>query len=213
MTLTKKILLALGVAAAAGAMHAQMTSTTTPVGVLGHSYTELSLGLQDIKNLSPHFYDASIGGNVPVTPNLDLAAGYSYGWIRGSAFGTSLRGHSNTVTTTATAYTLTGGVKPFVGVGLGYEWTHFAGFRDNHGLWGAAVGVEIPAGRVSITPRIVYADDFESSSSSSQQTTYEVEGNYWVSAKTGVFASLGKTDVHHDSGESWNYRLGVRMKY
>jgi hypothetical protein len=208
MTLTKKILLALGAAAAAGAMHAQTMSTTTPVGVLGHNYTELSLGLQDIKDLSPHFYDASISGNVPVTPNLDLAAGYSYGWIRGS-----VRGHSNTLTTTATAYTLTGGVKPFVGVGLGYKWTHFAGFRDNQGLWGAAVGVEIPAGRVSITPRIVYADDFESSSNSSQETTYEVEGNYWVSAKTGVFASIGKTDVHHNGGEAWNYRLGVRMKF
>ena len=100
-----------------------------------------------------------------------------------------------------------------IGVGLGYEWTSFRSGSDDRALWGANAGVEIPAGRVTITPRIIYADDFESSRKSGQDWTYQVEANYWFDTKTAVFGSIGKTDISHSSSDSWNYRIGLRARF
>lgn len=205
---TKKSILLLALAASVVASRAQTATGANPVGTLGHSYTELSFGAQDIRHVSPNFYDLNLSGNVPVAPNFDVGGGYSYGWIRGNA-----HGHSNTLNAYTTAYLTTQGARPFVSAGLGYQWTHFAGTKNDEGFWGAAIGVEIPAGLFSLTPRIAYVDDFHRSGNSSQQTTYEVEGNYWMSRQTAVFASLGKTDVHGNAFDSWNYRAGVRVKF
>lgn len=210
MTITPigKLILALGLAASAATSRAQMTTGANPVGTLGHSYTEASFGVQDIQHITPDFLDLSLSGNVPVAPNFDLGGGYSYGWIRGAG-----RGHSNTLNTYATAYLTTRGARPFASAGLGYRWTRFAGTRNDEGFWSAAVGVEIPAGLFSITPRIAYVDDFHRRGNSSQQTTYEVEGNYWMSRQAAVFATVGQTDVHGSGFDSWNYRVGVRVKF
>jgi hypothetical protein len=206
MNLTKKITLALGLAVA-GASFAQ-TSATTTAGVLGQQFTELSFGSSDIRHISPNFYDLSLSGNVPVSPHLDLGGSYAYGWIGGA-----YRGHANQVNGTATFYTNYSTVKPFVSLGLGYQWASFQGGSDDFGLWGGAVGVEIPAGAFTFTPRIAYVDDFKGSSQSSQQTSYDVEGNYWVSRTTAVFASVGFTDVNKTSTDSWDYRVGLRLKF
>jgi len=208
MNTTKRTALALLAIVSALSTQAQTLSTNSTSGVLGHRYSEVSFGVQDIKNLSPNFYDLSLNGNVPVTPNLDLGAGYSYGWIKGN-----LHGHSNTLNAAATAYTALNGVKPFVAVGVGYQWTSIAGFRDDNGIWGAGIGVEIPVGAFTITPRISYLDDFQGSAQSTQQVNYDVEGNYWFSSASAVFASVGYSDVHSSPVESWNYRLGLRWKF
>ncbi len=209
MKLTKKILLAFGLAAAAGASYAQTAPTgAAPVGVLGQSFSELSFGVQDIDNLSPNFYSLGVGANVPVAPHVDLGASYNYGWIRGN-----VHGHQNTIGATATAYTALSGVKPFVMAGLGYQWSSYRGFRDNGSLWALGAGVEIPVGAITLTPRIVYNDDFEASAASSQAATYEVEANYWVSRSTAVFGTVGRTDYLHSSTNSWNYQAGVRLKF
>ncbi|HVS51093.1 MAG TPA: hypothetical protein VHD62_01965 [Opitutaceae bacterium] len=207
MNLTQKITLALGLALA-GASYAQTSSTVTPVGVLGQQFTELSFGTSDIRHVSPNFYDLSLAGNVPVAPNVDLGASYGYGWIGGA-----YRGHANQIEGTGTFHTNYNGVKPFVSLGLGYQWASFKGGYDDLGLWGASVGVEIPAGALALTPRIVYADDFRGSSRSSQQTSYEVEGNYWVSRTTAVFGSVGFTDTNNSGNDSWDYRVGLRLKF
>ena len=203
-----KLILALGLAASALTGRAQTTTAANPVGTLGHSYTEVSFGAQDIQHVTPNFYDLGLSGNVPVAPNFDFGGGYSYGWIQGSA-----PGHTNTLNAYTTAYLTTHGARPFASAGLGYQWAHFAGTSNDEGFWTAAIGVEIPAGLFSITPRIAYIDDFHRSGNSSQQTTYEVEGNYWMSPRTAVFANLGQTDVHGSAFDSWNYRVGVRMKF
>lgn len=207
MNLTKNISLALGVLVA-GVSFAQTTSTevaTTPVGVIGQQYTEASFGLTDIKHFSKHQYGVGVAGNVPVTPFLDLGASYDYSWINDL-------GHANALAATATAYTLLNGVKPFVAVGVGHEWISASGFRDNDWYWGASAGVEIPVGSVSITPRVIYSDDWRSSTSDSGQWSYEVEGNYWVSRTFAVFASVGRTDPQ-GSDKTWDYAIGARFKF
>lgn len=207
MTLTKKITLALGIIAATGASQAQTATTgAAPVGVLGQRYAEVSFEMQEIDFVSPNLYSANLSANLPVTSSLDLTGSYSYGRIRGN-----VRGHSNTVGAIATAYTALNGVKPFASAGLGYQWTRFAGFDDDAGFWGVAVGVEIPVGAFAITPRIAYVDDFESGSS--EQITYEVEGNYWFSSSSALFAKVGKTDVRDSRVDTWNYEVGFRVKF
>jgi hypothetical protein len=209
MNTTKRTALALLAIVSALSTQAQTLSTNSTSGVLGHRYSEVSFGLQDPKHFSQDLYDLSLSGNVPVAPNLDLGAGYSYGWIGGSG----IKGHVNTIGTTATAYTALNGVKPFIALGLGYQWVSTAGLRDDNGIWGGSIGVEIPAGAFSVTPSISYADDFRSSGNSTQQTTYGVEGNYWLSSAAALFASVGYTDLHSSSVDSWNYRIGYRWKF
>lgn len=208
MNLTKKTILALGLLAVAGASYAQTAATTSqvPVGLLGQSYSEAHFGVSDIKHYSKNQYGLGVAANVPVAPNVDLSAGYDYGWVKGA-------GHFNGVTGGATAYTTFNGVKPFVGAAVGYQWTSYAGGKDDQGLWGLAAGVEIPVSVVTITPRIVYSDDFHGSSRSSQQTSYEVEGNYWVTKTAAVFASVGYSDVRKSSNDSWDYTVGARFKF
>jgi hypothetical protein len=114
----------------------------------------------------------------------------------------------------ANSYTLLGSVKPFFGAGVGYQWTNFRfGGSDSQGVWGLSAGVEIPAGALTITPRIVYADDFEDSFNSTQEWTYEAEVNYWFAPTKSVFATLGFTDVKSSPVEAWSYDVGFRFKF
>lgn len=209
MKLTQKITLALGVLAA-GTSFAQ-TTASQPAGLLGQRYAELSFGAQDLKQLKPNLYGFGAGVNTPLIPgSFDVGASYDYSWIRGSG----LRGSANTFGGYGTFYTAVGGVKPFVGAGVGWEWSRARGFGSgDQGLWGAAVGVEIPVGVLTLTPRLAYGDDFENSKNSTQQFTYGIEANYWVNAKTAVYGGLGFTDVRSSPLESWNYQVGLRLKF
>ncbi len=209
MNLTKKTILTLGLVVA-GASYAQTaqtaTTTSAPVGLLGQSYSEVHFGVSDIKHTSDNQYGVGVAANVPVSPFLDLTGGYDYGWVRGT-------GHFNGISGGATAYTLFHGVKPFAGAAVGYQWTRATGYREDEGVWGLTAGVEIPVSVVTITPRIVYSDDFHGTTRSSQQTSYEVEGNYWVNRSTAVFASVGYSDVHRTTNDSWDYTVGARFKF
>ena len=209
MNLTKNITLALGLLAA-GVSHAQTPASTTGYGLLGHRYTELNVGLQDIKHLSDHGYSVGAAANNPLIPGvLDAGGTYSYSWIRGP-----FKGHANTIGGYATAYAPLNGVKPFAGAGVGYQWTSFSfGEDDDDAIWGLTAGVEIPAGAVTITPRINYADDFKGTRESSQAWTFQVEANYWFSPTSAVFGSIGKTDVRRSAFDSWNYEVGLRARF
>lgn len=212
MKLTKNITAALAILAA-GVSYAQTSTAVAPTagtGLLGHRYTELNAGLQDIKHLSNHGYSVGAGANNPVIPGvLDAGASYSYSWIRGA-----FRGHSNTIGAYTTAYTVLNGVKPFAGAALGYQWNSYAfGVNDDQALWGLTAGVEIPAGAVTITPRVNYTDDFENSRESTQAWTFQVEANYWFNAKNAIYGSIGKSDVRRSSFDSWNYEIGLRARF
>jgi hypothetical protein len=208
MKLTKKITLALGVLAVGSASYAQAPAVTSN-GLIGTQYTEFSFEVHDVKHVSNNAYSLGVAANTPLIPGkLDGGATYSYSWMRGP-----FKGHANTIGGYSNAYTVLNGVKPFAGVGLGYQWTSGRFVSDDQALWGATAGVEIPAGVVTITPRINYADDFEGSRKSSQEWTFQVEANYWVNKMTAVFGSIGKTDVRHSSFDSWNYQVGLRARF
>jgi hypothetical protein len=132
------------------AAHAKTTTTmapepTTGAGRLGHRYTELSFGFENVDHLSAHGYSVGAG--------------------------------------------------------------------DDEAIWGAAVGIEIPAGIVTITPRISYPDDFDGSARGSKTWTGSVEANYWYSRTSAVYTSLGRTDVRHSPYDSWNWEIGLRARF
>ena len=208
MNLTKNTLLALGAFAAAAASFAQTAPApaAAPVGLLGQSYSEASFGFTEIKHFAKDQYSLGVASNLPVAPNFDLGAGYSYSWLRGL-------GHTHTIVGGATAYTTFNGVKPFASAALGYQWDRYAGFRDDQAIWGGSVGVEIPVSVISVTPRISYADDFHGTARSTQQWTYGVEANYWVTRTAAVYADVSYSDVKDTKVDAWTYTVGARFKF
>ena len=97
--------------------------------------------LQDIKHVSDHGYSVGAEANNPLIPGV-LDAGASYSLQLDPRRRSD--GHANTIGAYATAYAPFNGVKPFVGAGLGYQWTSFALRQRRAGLWGLTAGVEIP---------------------------------------------------------------------
>jgi hypothetical protein len=209
MKLTKKITLALGVLAAVSTSIAQNASSSR--GLLGERYADFNVGAADLKYVSTNGYSLGAGFNLPILPGaLDLGASYDYSWLRGSG----ARAHANTIGINSRLYTVLAGVKPFVSGTFGVQWSNIRGFgSDNQALWNLGVGAEIPVGVVTLTPRIVYDSDFEESFNSSQQLTYALEANHWLNQKTAVYGSVGYTDVNSSSFSSWNYQVGVRVRF
>lgn len=213
MNHTKKIILAIGLLAA-GVSFAQTTATTTRTstanGLLGHRYTELSYGLDDIEQSGHHGYSVGARANNPILPGmLDAGAAYSYSWINGP-----FKGHANTVGAYATAYQPLAGVKPFATAALGYQWTSLAfGAGDDEAVWGAAIGVEVPVGAFTVTPRLSYSDDFNGTPRSNEAWTVSVEANYWFSATSAVYGSIGHIDVRRSSIDAWTYEIGLRARF
>jgi hypothetical protein len=208
MKLSNKITLALGLLLA-GATHAQTTATTsTPTtgpGLMGQRYAEFGSGVHDFK-LAGDATLLGVGANLPVVPSLlDAGVTYSYDWTHGSP-----RTHHHTFGASATIYAPLNGVKPFVGIGAGWQ-THRHN-SDDQGIWNASAGVEIPAGDFTLTPRVTYASDFEAPGVRMEQWNWAVEANYWANAKAGVFAAVGRSDLLHRSERSWNYQIGVRVR-
>jgi predicted porin len=209
MKLTKKITLALGVLAAVSTSMAQNASNS--LGLLGERYSDFNFGVADLKHVSTHGYSLGAGVNLPILPGaLDLGATYDYSWLRGSG----ARAHANTIGINTRLYTALGGVKPFVGGAFAWQGSRIRGFgTEDRALWNLSVGAEIPVGALTLTPRIAYDDDFEESFNSSQQLTYAVEANYWLNRKTAVYGSVGYTDVNSSSFSTWNYQVGVRVRF
>ncbi len=192
---------------AAVTCHAQSaTADQAPRGALGQNYAEFSLGWTKI-NHARDIYDGSFTGNVAVAHHLDLAGTIGYGWVHGKN-----EGHANLLSGAATWFVNHAGTKPFASLVIGYQsGTGRLAFSD--WLWGAGVGCEIPLAGMTLTPRVSYLDDFRGSRRSSQQVTFETEGNWWLGRSAALFASLGYTDVHRSRFDSWNWRAGVRFAF
>jgi len=210
----KKTILALGLLAAASTSFAQNpTATSTSNGLLGQRFVEFNYTLADLESFSDHNHAGMVSFNVPAIPSLlDVGASYAYDWSNGA-----VRSHGNTISAYANAYLPLNGVKPFLGASLGYSWVSLPfGLGDKEAVWSASVGVEIPLGSFTLTPRISYSDDFEGSGRDSDEMwTYEVEGNYWFSPRAGVFASIGRAEYDLDPIhlDIWGYRVGLRFRF
>lgn len=206
MNPTKKMtMLAFGLLLA-GVGFAQTANDSSP-GLLGQRYAELGLARHELKFSGDHAYSLGGGVNLPAVPTLlDVSLGYSHQWMRGAR-----RGHSDIFSAMPIAYAPLKEVKPFVGLGMGWQTAGFG--YEPRGLWGAVAGIEFGSGNFTFTPRINYVDDFEVSRVSVQQWSWAVEGNCWLAPRTGIFASVGRSDVVRNPGRSWDYQIGLRVKF
>jgi len=79
--------------------------------------------------------------------------------------------------------------------------------------WNASVGLQVPFGRLTLTPRLGYFDDFRRSALSTQQLSAHTEVHYWLTRNAGVYLSAGFTDVNRARFDAWNWRAGMRLAF
>jgi hypothetical protein len=214
MNLPKKFCLVLAAVAASCLVRADEPAiANTSVGTIGQRYLELNFTDQVIEHISKNYYYVGAGANLPVTPFLDLNGSYSYGWFKLN----NQNLHSNLGEISTTAYVNCAGMKPFVTADVGYQWDRTTAVnyfvRSDYGVWGGAVGVEIPVGAVALSPFASYADDFRRSPNSSQDLAFGVKANYWFNRHWAVFADLHYEDVMHSTFDSFNWSFGLRRKF
>lgn len=232
------------VLATAAAAHAQTATAANSPGVLGQRYAEISVGAFDPHGSSDLDFAGALAANLPLRSGLDLGFGYGYSRTRTEIFSDffELRGREHVLATSVTAYGSYQGMKPFATAALGYSWAKeklsFAGIsvadeRDDAGLWGLGVGVEIPFGVVTLTPRISYQDDFENGGPSiSDPVTagtgsmvvvsrggrggafnYGTEAHMWFTRSVGGFAEIAYSDPTGGVTQSWTYAVGARLRF
>jgi hypothetical protein len=157
MTLTQKLLgvASFGLASVTASFGQQATASETTASLLGVRYVEAGLGVLDVRHDDRGAYSVGANVNVPVTANLDLAAGYSHNWAENNdSF------YDNVVFVEATAYLTEGAFRPFAVAGLGYIWEGSG--DDNYGAWRAGLGVEYSINATTaVTLEGSYSDTFE----------------------------------------------------
>jgi opacity protein-like surface antigen len=202
--------LVLGLAAGAfAADDAAPAPASVPVpaghGLLGQSYVSLGYSYTD-------FTDTGVAGNTygvmineGVREGLDTFLEYS----NLQSTNTGL-GHLNEQIADfgARAFTNIAGFKPYAEAGLGGVWLRAPLVEhQNSLLWFVGAGVEWQATPdLSITPfvRMNYANRLDDS----RQWDYGVKGNYWITDKIGVMATLTR-----DNSRDMSYGAGVTIRY
>ncbi len=207
MNLTKKITLALGLLAAGTSFAQDKTSTG---GLLGQRFAEFNFSFVEIDSVSKLSYEPGVRVNLPLIANsVDVGATYDYARIRGP-----IKGHANSLSTYAVGYVALEGVKPFLAASLSHTWSSLAfGLSDNSSGWGLIAGFEIPVGPVTLTPSIGYSDDFDNGFGDGDVWTYRVEGNYWITPRSSLYAAIAKIDAHRNPINAWTYDVGVRFRF
>lgn len=241
------IALTLTAAVAAQAQPASAGAASSS-GLLGHRYAELSAGAIDPHGQSEFGFTSDVSVNLPVQPGLDVGFGYGYSRTKFELlerlFTQRLRDH--TAYASATAYSEYRGVKPFFSAALGYQWSRsgadLGGMRvlddrADEAVWGLAAGVEIPLGRVTLTPSISYQDRFDRDNGLAFVDTtnppspgsvgrvitldrdggagfaYSVEASTWFTRTLGGFADVSYSDPTGGGTQSWTYKVGARLRF
>jgi hypothetical protein len=176
-------------------------------GQLGQRYFEVSGGYGNTEvdfggGYDYDTYGLGVGFSLPVVKDmLDIRASYAYGWVSEG----DVDDGQGQLKGLALLYANSNGFKPFVGAGLG--WTHSSG--DSAFLWAAAVGCEIPVGKVSLTPMAVYSKPVDSDDGDGSWH-YELDINWWLSERMALAA--GVILVDEGAIESKGVSLGLRFK-
>jgi opacity protein-like surface antigen len=201
---------------------AQSPMVSNANGLLGQRYVEASVGAIDPHGSSDYGFSGDVSVNLPVQTGLDVGFGYTYNRLNADLLSGlfKLRQRDHTLSSTLTGYSTFGNIKPFAGLGVGYQWSraklNFGGTRvfetdDDDAVWGAGIGAEIPVGAFTITPSISYQDTF--SSDSSGAFAYGVEGHTWFTRTLGGFGEVTFSDPTGGGRQAWIYRAGVRLRF
>ncbi|ACB73943.1 hypothetical protein [Opitutus terrae] len=179
--------------------------------VLGERTISADAGTVDVDAIDEHGYVVGADVNFPATANLDLGLHIGHGWIDAGNVGLK----DTTISAAAVVHPAAAGLKPFAGVLIGHQKLEFDvgrfGTTEKSGIWGGAVGLEVPAGRATLTPSISYTDSFDGSTDRS--THFTLHANLWLTDKVATYADLTYVDFAGDGDNAWTARLGVRWKF
>ena len=196
--------------AVSGAIHAQTAGANSAAGRLGQRYIGTSYGVADLNDIREEFHDFSFGVNLPVSKFADFDAGYGYQWLNNNPVDIDAHEIDAGITLYSNKHT----PKPFVSATVGYSWqkASYAGVtaRDDEAFYGLSVGIEAPVGPVVLTPSIGLSDSLENGGDPA--FGYGVDVHRWITSKLGLRAAISYVD-HGDDLESWNYRLGLRVRF
>lgn len=184
------------------------STTTNPTGVgtpgvLGATYTDLNLTLERIEHSSGNGYNAGILGNVPMAPYADLRLAYDYWWYNSGGN----RSHYHLVTAESRFYVATGGVKPYVGALVGYQWA-----QDNYNGYGPPPPSTTTApSSTGTSPSTTSTSPSSSTGSTSgyTTTTTPVPGGYTTTTTTSAYTYTRTTT--HQNNAVWGITAGVEF--
>lgn len=180
---------------------------------LGHRYVDVSAGVvaPDVAGIDRNGALVSLGVNLPVSANVDFGLSYAWGTVRPPAG----RITDYTLLVSAVVHSGGEGVKPFLGAQFGYERMKLRvgslKVADDRGVWGLAAGVEIPVGRVTLTPSLTYADAASGESDAALHTS--VQAGLWFTPRVGGYVDATFSSFRDAGGDSWSYRAGLRLKF
>ncbi len=198
----------------AQAQSAAEANSGNPPGLLGRTYTSFDLGVERFQHLAspPTGWMPGVDLNLPMSDNFDDLLGVSY---LHAAKGT-LKLSGPTFENSVSAYYRTKIAAPFLSLGVGYAWqkSTVAGVatRDNHLLYDAAAGFEIPL-RTDAALRIAVERDESFRRPHARNLGYDIAANYWLSDVVGT--SLG-AEVKHGRGGAYDaitYTAGVHFSF
>jgi hypothetical protein len=196
----------------------RVSSTLDNPGILGHQFADLAFGWTDFRNSPTEGYDAAFNANMPISPGFDAGLGYNYYWEaknRDPLTRNSANARNHTLGAYGKFYMPMSGVKPFLGGGVGYRWERgdFQSLRTygHEWLWSGSAGVEIPFGRVAVTPSVRYDDTMRGGSVG--MWSYGAQVHHWFSEAIGGYADASYSDPRHGGHGMWTYLAGLRYRY
>jgi len=210
-TLTLAAALSLGLTAPAFAGDDSAAPAPAPApalnghGLLGETYLNLGYSYTDLTDTSVNASTYSFALNQGVREGLDTLLEYSYSQSENTGFG---RIDQQVFDVGARAFTVFNGLKPYAEAGLGGVWVKTPVLSHQHSfMWFLGVGVEIQATPdLTITPFVRHS--YANSIDDYKQWNYGVRGNYWLTERVGLTATLAR-----DNDRDTSYGIGINFRY
>jgi len=179
-------------------------------GTIGRRYAEGYLGFQDVSKTTKNVFAVGVGGNLPVCGGIDLLGSINHTSFKPGKASTTLTNFDGSV---RLYNKIEDDIKPFIQAGLGMTFGDVLDHSTNWINWNVGIGAEFAYKWISVTPTIIYRDDFRHNGPSKQSMDYSVEVSSWATPQVGVFAKLSYVAVVHDLADSIGLTAGVRVRF
>lgn len=171
-------------------------------GLIGQTYTFLDLSYVDQKDGPGHTFGPTLGSNLAVTDYADVTANFSYS--RQSQWPDD--GSLYQIGVDTTIYHRIKRVKPFLLIGIGYQWSS-APTGSDVSTWNAGGGLEVMlADRTALNVKAIAVGSLQSKFESEWQYTAGI--NRWLNASTALTVS-----VNYTRNLAIGYTLGLRRAF